>query len=231
MTLTKYANLIAALPTGDHAFTIDATIWHRLAAKAGNSAAVTPYLKSIFGTDAHATISRNDLINRPKATIPDFERFLIATLMWGYPLGGRGNNICNVLKNLSSIATFFHSTCAIRTIPNWISYLQHLPPLPNLGLSTHTKLLYFMGISVQGYPALILDARIKDIIWSANWQEFTGLVRGYSPTPNDLRRFSRDMDTSLYVAYLSTCARWANALSATHDQIEFFLFTFGRILK
>ena len=230
MTLTKYPTLIATLPTGDHSLTIEAARWHALAAKAGNSPALASHLNSIFAGQPHVAISRDDLLHHPKNSPLDFERFIIATLMWGYPSGGRGNNICNVLSNLSHVAASFHSISTTGVIPDWGLYLQQLPPLPGLGLSTHTKLLYFMGTSVQNYPALIIDARIKEVIWSGNCREFTGFLRGYSPQ-TDYLRFFRDMDTRLYVEYLSTCDLWARNLSATNDQIEFFLFTFGRILK
>ncbi|WP_443024124.1 8-oxoguanine DNA glycosylase OGG fold protein [Sphingobacterium sp. ML3W] len=60
--------------------------------------------------------------------------------------------------------------------------------MKNLGLSTYSKLLYFLGISlVEGGPALILEERVSRVFKCQKFEEFNNLDRIY--TENSYRYY------------------------------------------
>lgn len=174
-------------------------------------------LRSIFGTADEITLSRSDL--RSLAAKADLVQFILATIIWGYPSGMRGNNVTKLIGHLNSLAQLLSST---RTEPvtKWSEHYAEVELISGVGLSTYTKFLSFLSVRVQGHTALILDNRIIRI---AN----KGIFDELAP----LKELSDYNKVRFYPQYLECMHDVADNLAVTAEEIEFFLFEFGLYLK
>lgn len=87
-------------------------------------------------------------------------------------------------------------------------------------LSTLTKILYFFKITLKGYRCLILDSRIIEVFQNGKFQELDTLKK--------IAEFNKD---KYYPDYLKLMAELAKANGYAVDQLELFLFMFGKSLK
>ena len=166
------------------------------------------YAKSILPASHQLPIKRGFLKHYAFATT---EQKIISILMWGYPSGGRGKNIQNALGHLHQIASLVNQNTA------WPQYYGALKAIPSVGISTITKLAYFFNRSFEGYPALILDLQISDILISGAWNGLSG--------PANTNEKSMEKH---YLRYLAETQIIANSLGCPSDKIELFLFLLGK---
>jgi excisionase family DNA binding protein len=89
-----------------------------------------------------------------------------------------------------------------------------------IGLSTLSKFLYFFGFTLEGYRCLILDSRIIEVL---NAGTFVDLKTG--KTISEWNKFD------CYIDYLQTMETVSKRNRCSVDQLELFLFQFGRNLK
>jgi hypothetical protein len=191
--------IIECLEVGRHTIDVNATRWGSLLRHAG----ISHKILRISGTYA---ISRSSLLRMSNAKAEDK---CLEVLMWGYPSGGRGNNISNALRNLSNVAA-----AASTAKPTWQAYCQSFRKGWGVNASTICKLAYFFGHKFAGEKAVILDRQIALTLSSARWKSAPQPVGNYPWT-------------NTYPSYLAQMNRLAKTLGVKPDQIELFLYLIG----
>ena len=202
------------MPVQFQAFTSKRTTWASHLKRdddAGNA------LRSIFGDYDEVTLSRGDLKNLAKR--PNLSEFVIATIIWGYPRGMRGNHFRNLTCELATLTRLLVDAKS-QPIINWYRHYNNIRPISGIGLSTYTKFLNFLSCQVNGYPALILDDRIIRV---ANQEIFEDL--------NQFQKLKYENAACSYPEYLKCIYHVATELGVSSEHVEFFLFEFGLNLK
>jgi len=208
MELIEFQKFIQNIPYQNQAFDIKKDNW-KIESQQG-------FIDEIFNGNATITINRNDLINASWNT----KEFVIKTLMWGYPTKGRGRNIENMLEpeNFERL---------VKTLENYkeneISIKQltkDIKSISGLGLSTITKFTHFLNTTIDGNKAVILDIQIIEAINTGRFDDF-----------NHLKGITYENAPKRYPEYLKTINNLSELINAEPDQIEMFLFTFGRTLS
>lgn len=208
MKLIEFKNFIKHIPYQNQAFDIKEGNW-----KVESQQIL---IDKIFNRKEIITLNRQDLINSSS----NLKEFAIKTLMWGYPTKGRGRNIDNMLepKTFDNLIKVLESYKDKDISINQLK--RDMREIPGLGLSTITKFTHFLDTTINGNKAVILDIQIIEAIKSnrfADFKEFLGIT--YENAPN------------YYPKYLEKINSISNSLSATPDQVEMFLFTFGKTLS
>jgi len=220
MKLDSYRCLISNLPIRQQAFTSQLTTWSK------RMEPLPAALEDIFGGNQEVTLSRDDLFSLAGArAIP---RIVYAVILWGYPKGMRGNHFPNIVGAMAQIEAILTE---IRQdgnqIPDWDEHWNNTFGQANgenrvagLGLSTYSKILYFMNTRANGKKCLILDQVLIDVFSSRKFDEFAHLAGiTYTTAPN------------LYPTYIASMVSESLRLGVTPDQLEMFLFMFGSVLK
>ena len=197
------------MPLQHHAFLIKEKNWAK--EKCINQ---RPLIDGVF-KNGDTTISRGDLY----ASNSNLEDFIIKTWMWGYPTWGRGKNIEKMLesstfKNLIERLQSYRNTDVSND-----ELCDYLKSITGLGLSTLSKFTNFLGTTVGGNKALILDLQIIETLKSGPFEEF-----------EPLRKISYENAPRRYSEYCEHMTKWANELGTDQEKLEMFLFTFGRSL-
>ncbi len=163
-------------------------------------------------------ISRQDIFDEAKANpnLENLEKIFYLTILWGYPTGS------NIRVYLSSIVDQMPKLRQILGqvrecgISDWKTHFNSTDNrIRGLGSSTYSKLLYFLGVKVELYDALILD------------QQVVKAFRGFDNL-SDLVHLNPEKD---YVCYLRKMDAVAQSLAVPKENVEMFLFTFGSQLK
>lgn len=177
---------------------------------------VSNVLKRIFDGKDEVQISRKDLFAFAKGD--DLEYFIVATILWGYPRGMRGNHFQSLMSQVESLKVALEE--ANNGITDWLKHYEKIKRIDGLGLSTYSKFLYFLGAKIEGSNALILDDRISATINKGLFKEFQsmGSVR-------------YDNAVSKYTQYLKIVDTISNQLDADSGKVEMFIFEFGQNLK
>ena len=170
-----------------------------------------------FGTTDKVTLSRSDL--RGLADEPNLARLVMATVVWGYTRGMRGNHVKNLINDLDALTQLL-SQARAAPITDWKKHYLNVKTIGGVGPSTYTKFLNFLSVKVHGHSALILDDRIIQVASQGNWKELA-----------PLRRLSNSNAVDLYPNYLVEMHSVANSLEVSPEALEFFLFEFGLNLK
>ena len=208
MKITDFRKLIQEIPHNNHSFDIKKSNW-----KCDNQSRI---IDQIFEGKDIVTLNRYDLINSKW----NIEEFIIKTLMWGYPTKGRGNNINTLLmednfkKLIYKLEHYKNTEISIGTLK------KDMDEIPRLGLSTITKFTHFLNTRIEGFRALILDARIIEVINSGRFEELNSL-KGININ-NALRK---------YVDYIRIIDMISKDTNSHPDQVEMFLFTLGKNLS
>ena len=212
MELLELENLIKAIPVRKQASIVNKKSWEKkLKGQAAN--------KELFKEIYKGEITREDILkeNNPKKKI-------MMTLMWGYPTGGRGNNISNILKKIEKLSTILSKDAEL-TEERFNQLLKKFREneIKGLGPSTWSKLLYFFNYSIEGNKCLIYDQKI---VSSLNRKQFSELA-------NDEKKYKKNKND--YLIYLRKIKEWAEKIDAKDsdlpDKIEVFLFYFNLYYK
>jgi hypothetical protein len=206
---SDFKSLIAAMPTPYQAFTANRTTknWPAVLQRRDRAGEA---MRHIFGDADSVRVSRNDL--RERARLENLDSVVMGTLLWGYPDGMRGNHAANISDNLDALTNLLGE--ARLGISNWKEHFEKVEAISGIGLSTYTKFLNFLSVSVSGKTALILDKRIIDVAKGRVFEEFTGRLTA-------LR----------YPTYLERMHSIAGTLEVGAENLEFFLYEFGLNLK
>lgn len=232
MKISNYKRLIQVIPYMEQAFEVKRSQWTNLVSEdilnqifggnvEPNRVSMTdPKNPSTKLIDQTVMISRFELFHKYQ----NLELFIVKVLMWGYPTKGRGKNIKNLLKesNLTLLKNAFKKFETEESIT--ISDIGELLKLKieGLGLSTLTKFLYFLRLRIGAYRALILDLRVISALNSGKYSD---------PGIEKFKPLKYENALSHYNDYLIFINELAKDLQAEPDQVEKFLFEYGRNLK
>jgi hypothetical protein len=240
MRLYDFRALIANMPTAYHSSTAKRSDWKDLLTVQSPAGAA---LRSIFGTFDEVSVSRSDL--RFSLAKGSLDRFVMATLLWGYPDKiPLGKNITQFAKHPTYLGELTDILTKAR-VPPGVDWDTHFfkdvqPKIKYVaGVSTYTKFLNFLSVNVCGYPALILDKRIVRVAERGIFAELGSLrqlighlrrpTRGQRGKARPSRPENTDgkIQAAIYTQYLSLVHKIAEELSVPAENIEFFLFEFG----
>lgn len=213
MEIKSYQTLIQSLPVREQCFTTKRTTW----SKAEEIDWMKDLNGKLFGLNDILTINRQDIIETKEP-----RDVIIKTIFWGYPAGMRANHFVNILKHISTIE---NELGILRekvnpTIQDFNNLTSIFKNVKGLGLSTYSKFLYFFKLSFNGNPCLILDQRIIDVFANNIFTDFQML--------SNMRYFNAE---KMYLNYLSKMKILADNLKIKEENLEQFLFLFGRSLK
>lgn len=206
--ISNYYKLIKELPINEQSTRIKKNVWERIKYKDKDKIE-----ESIFLDFSEIELSRFCV---KKET--DIRKKIVMVLMWGYPTGGRGNNIQNVLVNLDELVNIFTNynkkNLNLKDFENLISSFSRIS---GLGISTWTKFLYFFEISVENIKCEIFDLKIVE---SLNKKQFV-----------ELKDKHWIQDFSNYMEYINLIDEISNKINVQPDQVELFLFYFNLYYK
>ncbi len=200
--------MICQIPFRNHSFDISKSNWE--------GEYQSDLINRVFEGKNTITLNRFDLFN----SAWNIEQFIIKTLMWGYPTKGRGNNIETILKdnNFNTLViildNYRDSEITAETL------IQNANSISGIGVSTISKFIYFLKTRVNGYKSIILDRQIIEVINSGRFEEL-----------NPLSGIRYDNALNNYVQYIKTIDEISTDSGCEPDQIELFLFSFGRNLS
>jgi len=211
MLLAKYSILIRHLPYLDQAFETRKATWDK---KYRDNKHFRPFFEKTF-TEQSAVISRADLFNIAEV---DFKAAAFSIILWGYPRNMRGNSFRTIVASIADIEKFLSKPKSL-TVGDFLNLSKTLNG-KGLGLSTLTKFLYFFNFRVEGYRCLILDSRIIDVLNANCFDELK--------IDSEIKDHNK---AGRYIEYLKIMDKAAKKYKYTVDQLELFLFMFGRNLK
>jgi len=214
MNIDNYKILITNLPLRKQCFTTKRTTWK----KAENEVAWLKTLNDkLFGDSSTLTISRQDIFDTK-----ELREAIIKTIYWGYMRGMRGNHFVNILNNIDIIEKQLLKLRETEnpTTSDFNNMILNFKNVSGLGLSTYSKLLYFLNISFEKNPCLILDQRLINVFKSKAYSNFIQL--------NKIRYVNAEKK---YLDFLKLMHEAAINIETEGENIELFLFIFGNNLK
>lgn len=213
--MERFRNLIANMPVNEQAFTSKRETWEKYTSDFPD---LVDLINKVFGQNTTVEISRYDLFHL--AENKKIREFIFSTILWGYPAGMRGLHFQSILRRLNDIEKKITSCLEEDNIHNWKEHYKTVATIDGLGLSTYTKLLYFLKTRIESLPALILDLRLIDVFRKGIFREFT-----------ELKNIRYDNAPDRYPQYLKAMNTAAINYGLNHENIEMFLFEFGANLK
>ena len=195
-SIKKYEEIIKSIPVRNHSVIVRKENWikndslHTRLTKnnqfQNNNDDLLNTLKTIFknAQNGQIEISREDIFKISREDIfkekKDLEKKLIMVLLWGYPTGGRGNNIANILNERKQFIKNLIDTTNGKNSITQDDYKKLNPKDENtkklkfkgLGLSTMSKILYFFKVKIDNNPCLIFDTQILLSLQKNNIDEF-----------------------------------------------------------
>jgi len=211
--MKKFRQLIQAMPLNEQAFTSKKSTWIKF--MKGRSR-VPDILTRIFDGKDEVQISRKDLFYLAKQD--DLGYFIVATILWGYPRGMRGNHFQSLMSQIEELNIALIE--ASNGITDWLKHYDKIKKIDGVGLSTYSKFLYFLEAKIEGSNALILDNRISDTINKGVFKEF-----------HSMGHVSYNNAVSKYLEYLKIIDKISHDLNADSGNVEMFIFEFGQNLK
>lgn len=214
MNIESYKILISNLPVRQQCFTTKRTTW----LKAENEISWLKQLNdNLFGSKSTLTISRQDIFE----TI-DLRKIIIKTFYWGYTGGMRGNHFVNILKHIDIIENTFEKLRQTNrlTTEDFFDLTKTFKGVTGLGLSTYSKLLYFLKLTFNDNPCLILDQRLIDVFVNSTFPDFEPI--------NSINEYNKERK---YLDFLYLINIVSRKLETSGENIEQFLFIFGNNLK
>ena len=147
-------------------------------------------------------------------------------LLWGYPTGGRGNNVANILNERKQFIQKLNDT--LKDKKNSITqddYKKLNTKGKNkkewLGLSTMSKILYFFEVKIDKNPCLIFDTQILLSLQKNNIDEFKNV--DWEQTKEKYFEYLRIVNT--------ISKEKLNNSKIKPEAIELFLFHFNMHFK
>jgi hypothetical protein len=211
MKLSNYRTLISHLPVKEQSFTTKRSTWF----KAENDYFWLKELnKTFFDEYGQLTLNRLDVFN--SKTI---EESIIKTIYWGYPRGIRGNHFRNILNSFDVLVRHCSILKDSETITSaeYFELINDFKKIEGLGLSTYTKILYFLNIKIDHNPCLILDQRIITMIQQNQYPSFNNL---------SINTYNKEKK---YPEYLALMNHLSQELKTKPENLEQFLFLFNNL--
>lgn len=150
-------------------------------------------------------LSRRDIFSEP-----DTRKKIIKILVWGYSNGNRGNALNTLLHSLDDLTLFF-DRYKEREVTEEV--IRELFSFPHIRISTASKILYFMRVTIDGFPAIVVDSRVQEAL----------------PLFEELQRLPKGDNEGSYMRTVTEIGRIARSNNLESDQIEYFLFNAGKV--
>lgn len=231
-SIKKYEEIIKSIPVRNHSVIVRKENWikndslHTRLTKEGqfqnNNDDLLNTLITIFenAQNGQIEISREDIFEEKK----DLEKKLIMVLLWGYPTGGRGNNIADILYSrnelIPRISDFIenHEKKINSKVFKNLFYTQNengekREKIKGIGLSTMSKILYFFEIKIDNNPCLIYDSQIRLSLQRNQIDEFYNC-----PWKKNYASFFH---------YLEVINKCSEEIKTEPDALELFLFLYN----
>lgn len=223
-TLKKYKKLISEMPLSEHSSTSEKRTWEEKEGKKG----CKDIVESLFGEKKSFTVSREDVFRYAKQakkneTNSAWKKFICATLVWGWPAGNRGYIKSMVNEDIGRLVKHFKSISPKITFEEFKTKYRKRD-ITGLGLSAYTKFLYFLEISIDGKPALILDKKLIEVFKREVFQDFN-VLKGIR-YDNAIKEY--------YTIYLEQMHKLGKELELGPrgaEKLEMFLFILGSNLN
>jgi hypothetical protein len=215
--MMKYQKLIQSIPVNEHGFVTKRKTWEQFETKDSWFEDIN---NQIFKDCEEVCITRGELIELGKSD--KIKEFIVKTIYWGYPKGftdGRNIHLRSFLEDYPKLEKLVIKLKKEQTIENFIQfYKENVEEIKGMALSTFTKILQFLRTKVHGKEALILDNQIIDRLTVSFFknEKFNKLT--YNNAPKH------------YVLYLEYIDDLAKKIETYPQNIEMFLFIFGRII-
>lgn len=179
---------------------------------------------NLFNNKNELTISRRDIFEINSEPEKIFE-FIIKVIYWGYPKGMQGNNFSRVIEpenieRLFSLLLPYQKQKSI-TKHDYFELVKEFKQIKGISLSTYSKFLYFLEVTIDNLPCLILDRRIIKTIADKKFEDFSSILNIYYGINAERQ----------YINYLEITNNLAASLETKGENIEQFLFLFGNNLK
>ncbi len=209
MKISEFESLIRNLPVDSHSSSIRKKNWQTKPQK--------PLIDKVFANNSEViNVSRGELLTPPS----NLREFALKVLLWGYPTGGRGNNIKSLLTEENFATLLVHlEKCRTSKEINIKEIRGTIDAVPGLGLSTMSKYLYFLRVNTEGFPSMILDKQIINVVKSNRFEELA-----------PLGKMRNESWVSKFREYLRILNSVSKELNVRNDQVEMFLIVFGKIL-
>ena len=206
-SITVYSDLIGSIPAKKQSTVVKKTVWSRFSYN-------NEIEKTLFGSTDKVELSREDVL-----TENDIVRKLIMVLMWGYPNGGRGNNIEHIISKIDDLKNLVLSVNGQNLTKDQAKQkIAEFSKIPGLGASTWSKILYFFNVSIDSRRCQIYDLKIVD---SLNNKQFAEL--------NLQQKWKQSIKH--YYQYIELMDTLATNMSVSPEQLEIFMFYFNLSYK
>lgn len=206
-SIIEFGELINLIPARNQSTRIERKAWKRFS---DNDKA---RIEAIFRDKDEVELSRADVLSEA-----DTAKKIVMVLMWGYPTGGRGSNIKNILEEIDKLSEILSSVDKkdlTKTEANKL--IEQFESVRGLGISTWTKLLYFFNFSIDSKKCQIYDLKIVD---SLNKKQFSELCT---------QIWKQDIDH--YYQYVELVDTLAMRMCVSPEQVELFLFYYNLCYK
>lgn len=230
-SIKKYEEIVKSIPVRNHSVIVRKENWikndslHTRLTKnnqfQNNNDDLLNSLEKIFknAQNGQIEISREDIFKEE-----DLEKKLIMVLLWGYPTGGRGNNIADILYSrnelIPRISDFIENhekTINSKDFKN-LFYTQNKngekrEKIKGIGLSTMSKILYFFEIKIDNNPCLIYDSQIHLSLQRNQIDEFYD--------------YPWKKNYASFFHYLEVINKCSEEIKTEPDALELFLFLYN----
>lgn len=205
-SIKDYSDLIKLIPVNYQSSIIKKEVW-------GKFSDDEDIIKSIFIGKDIVELSRADVFSEK-----DITRKLFTILMWGYPTGGRGNNIGLILKHKNDLIELLENINGKDlTKEDASSQIKKFKNISGVGNSTWSKFLYFFGTSIDSKKCQIYDTKIVN---SLNRNQL-----------NEFATIKWKQDIKHYYQYIELVDNLATDMDVLPEQVELFLFYFNLYYK
>lgn len=203
-----YKNLIKVIPIAKQAMHAQKNVW-----KKRLDGSTFEVVKFLFNKE-EIVITRSDILEEKQC-----QNKIAMILVWGYPNGGRGYHIQNILEQidvLSKILSKVENKNLSRDEAEEL--ISNLNKIEGMGPSTWSKLLHFFRVSVNSNSCQIFDAKIEK---SLNTEKF--------------KEFEKDKwdqhKTNDFFDYIERLSKVSRKLNVKPEQVENFLFYYNLNFK
>jgi hypothetical protein len=215
MNLENYKGLISNLPVRQQSCSTKRSTWKTAETEIVWLADLN---NKLFENQKTLNISQQDIFNSRGI----IRELILRTFYWGYPNGMRGNHFVNILQNIQILETTLNELKRRENLTSeyFDEVIGMFKKIPGIQLSTYSKLLYFLGIKINGNPCVILDQRLISVLASKAFDDFSSLS---GITYNNAQKN--------YCDFLNLVNQKSIELGTQSENIEQFLFIFGNYLK
>jgi len=215
ISIMRYKDLIKSIPYEELSDTTKRDTWKKFEKQ-------NPQLRTlnnkIFTDLTSLEISRKELLRSHDNT----DVFILKVIYWGYPNGMRGNNFKKILDkdNFSRLSKLITDIKKMNKSIDFKDLISSFKKINGVSISTYSKFLYFLKKEIEGNRCLILDLILIDVFNRKLFEEFI-----------ELKELRYENAERKYSTYLGLMGSISNDIKVNPDQLEIFLYTFGRNLK